>query len=60
MFEDNEVVSDGFLDRCTEIMGLMVPFVTMLNDICMPDDGSEESSGEEDVHEDDDNEDEEN
>jgi hypothetical protein len=48
-FTDKELLSDGFLDQCTEIFGSMSEFIGMLNDVCMPDDddSSEDDEGEE-------------
>ena len=50
-FNDEEVLSEGFADKCSEIFKELCEFVGMLNDICMPDDdGSseeEENEGEE-------------
>lgn len=47
MFTDSEVTSEGFLDICTGILGDMVEFIDMLNDVVMPDDSdsSEEEEG---------------
>ena len=56
-FTDKDVLSEGFLDQCGEIMKGMVEFVTMLNDVCMPDD--DDTSDEEDEVEGEDNEEEE-
>jgi len=46
-FTDKEVISDGFLDQCTEILGCMSEFIGMLNDVCMPDDDNNDTSEEE-------------
>jgi len=50
-FSDKEVVSEGFLEQCGEIMEGMSEFIAMLNDICMPDDDDSSSSDEEDEEE---------
>ena len=54
-FSDKEVLSEGFLEQCGEIMRGMSEFIAMLNDICMPDDddssSDEEEEGEEEEEE---------
>ena len=56
-FSDKDVLSDGFLEQCGEIMKGMAEFIAMLNDVCMPDD--DDSSDEEEEEEGEDNEEEE-
>ncbi|OAG05110.1 uncharacterized protein CC84DRAFT_1165439 [Paraphaeosphaeria sporulosa] len=43
---DNEVVGANGLDRIAEIIGCMVPFITYLNSVVMPDEDSSDSSEE--------------
>jgi len=52
-FNDKDVLSEGFLEQCAEIMKGMSEFVAMLNDVCMPDDDSsdEEEDGDEEEEE---------
>jgi len=38
VFTDDEVIHDDFLDKCGDTFRNMVEFITMLNDVCMPDD----------------------
>jgi hypothetical protein len=54
-------MSDGFMNLCVDTLKEMVGFVTMLNDICMPDDDSSDSDSDDgdDEDEEDDEEDEE-
>ena len=49
-YADKEVLADGFLDECANNFKEMVEFITMLNDVCMPDDDSD-SSDEDDMEE---------
>ena len=56
MFLDSEVTSERFLALCTEILGDMVEFIDMLNDVVMPDD--DDSSDEDDESEDEEDEEE--
>lgn len=44
---DHEVVGPGGLDRIAELVRLMVPFISYLNGVCMPDDESSTSSADE-------------
>lgn len=46
-------MSEGFLDLCAGILGDMVEFIDMLNDVVMPDgsDSSDEDSDEEEGEE---------
>jgi len=48
MFLDSEVTSESFLALCTEILGDMVEFIDMLNDVVMPDDSDSSDVEEED------------
>lgn len=57
-FSDKDVVSEGFLEQCGEVMKGMSEFIAMLNDVCMPDD-DDDSSDEEDEEEEGDEEEEE-
>jgi Conserved hypothetical protein (DUF2461) len=47
-FSDKDVLSEKFLGLCGEVMGNLTEFITMLNDVCMPDDSgsSEEEESE--------------
>jgi hypothetical protein len=54
IFTDSEVTSGAFLDLCAGILGDMVEFVDMLNDVVMPDDS--DSSSEDEADDDDGNE----
>ena len=58
IFKDSEVTSEGFLDLCTGILGDMVEFIDMLNDVVMPDDSdsSDEEGDEEEIDEEEDDE----
>ena len=58
-FNDKEVLSEGFLEQCGEIMKGMSEFIAMLNDICMPDDDDSSSDEEEEEEEDEEEEDDE-
>jgi hypothetical protein len=51
-FKDEEVVRDDFLDKCEDIFRNMVEFITMLNDVCMPDDDANSEEEEEEEEED--------
>jgi hypothetical protein len=52
-FNDEDVLREDFLDRVAEVFGCMSEFIGMLNDVCMPDDESNDSEdGEEDGEED--------
>ncbi|PVH98369.1 hypothetical protein DM02DRAFT_477706, partial [Periconia macrospinosa] len=55
---DDEVVGEGGLERIAQLISCMVPFITYLNGVVMPDEESSGSSEEED-DDDDDNEDDE-
>jgi hypothetical protein len=56
ILKDSEVTSEGFLDLCAGILGDMVEFIDMLNDVVMPDDSdsSDEDSDEDEGEEEDD------
>ncbi|KAK3215113.1 hypothetical protein GRF29_19g2229175 [Pseudopithomyces chartarum] len=41
---DDEVVGKKGLDRIAELIGCMVPFITYLNSVVMPDEESSDSS----------------
>ena len=65
-YTDKEVLADGFLDECANNFKEMGEFITMLNDVCMPDDDDDSSdeddmgeSGDEDEDEDEEEEEEE-
>ena len=47
MFRDEEVVGNDFLDKVADVFRNMVEFVTMLNDVCMPDDDGDSEEDEE-------------
>ncbi|KAF2190490.1 hypothetical protein K469DRAFT_559809 [Zopfia rhizophila CBS 207.26] len=50
---DEEVVGAKGLDRIAELIGCMVPFITYLNSVVMPDEESSDSSAEEDEEDED-------
>jgi hypothetical protein len=50
-FSDKDVVSEGFLEQCGEIMKGMSEFIAMLNDVCMPDDDDDSSDDEDEEEE---------
>ena len=59
MFSDEDVLGEGFLDKCVDIVETMAEFVATLNDICMPDDdhdSSDDPEEEGDIQEDEDEE----
>ena len=49
-YTDKEVLAEGFLDECANNFKEMGEFITMLNDVCMPDDDAD-SSDEDDMEE---------
>lgn len=58
-YTDSEVLSENFLDECTENFKEMGEFIAMLNDVCMPDDDADSSDEDDDDDEDGEDEDEE-
>ena len=48
---DEDVISEGFLDQCADIFRCLSEFVGMLNDIVMPDDDVDSSEEEDDEEE---------
>ncbi|KAI8934879.1 hypothetical protein NX059_008553 [Plenodomus lindquistii] len=49
---DHEIVGPGALDRIAELIRAMVPFISYLNSVCMPDEESSGSSDDESATED--------
>jgi hypothetical protein len=58
-FSDQQVLGEGFLDNCANVVEIMSEFVTTLNNICMPDDDHDSSEDEDDEGEEDEPEEEE-